>query len=415
MRLPLPHLAEAVAQTRARYQQALGPVLVSASEPEAFLTFAIAAIQSHCPVFLANPRWQSYEWQQVQSLIQPTWHNTVRMGDADEAVCIETAASIMIPTGGSSGQIRFAMHTEASLAAAVAGIQAHFGVTTINSFCVLPLFHVSGWLQVMRSGLSGGRLVLPQGDWRDYDPSGFWLSLVPTQLHRLLQDPDWTTWLRRFDLIFLGGAPATAALLAAAQAAKLSLVLCYGATETAAMVTAQRPGQFLSGDRNCGPVLPHATVQLDAAGLINIQAQSLMQGYYPHLETCRTWCSRDRGYFDAQGNLHLQGRDVPTINSGGEKIDPNEVETLLRSSGLVDDVIVLGLPDREWGEVVTAIYSPATVAPAVLRAWLQTRLTAYKLPKRWYGRESLPRSSQGKILHQELRRELLEPLDEPRR
>ncbi len=222
-------------------------------------------------------------------------------------------------------------------------------------------------------------------------------------------------WLRRFDVIFVGGAPAATAMLAAAQAAKLPLVLCYGATETAAMVAAQRPGQFLSGDRSCGPVLPHATVQIDTAGLIEIQAQSLMWSYYPHQETCRTWNSRDRGYLDHQGNLHLLGRAVPTINSGGEKIDPNEVETLLRNSGLVDDVVVLGLPDREWGEVVAAIYTPATVAADVLKTWLQSRLSAYKLPKRWYGRPSLPRSSQGKVLRQELRRELLEPLNEPHR
>ncbi|NJK71929.1 MAG: AMP-binding protein [Synechococcaceae cyanobacterium SM2_3_60] len=421
MRLPIPSdLAVAVAQTTALYQQAPGPVLVSAAAPHEFLSFAIAALQSHCPVFLANPHWQSHEWQQVQALIRPTWHNDQAAGNSVTASSTLanltiSPAPIMIPTGGSSGQIRFAVHTQATLAAAVAGIQAHFGVTAIHSFCVLPLFHVSGWLQVMRSGLSGGRLVLPQGDWRDYNPAGFWLSLVPTQLHRLLGDPDWIAWLRRFELIFIGGAPASAALLDTAQAAQLPLVLCYGATETAAMITAQRPGQFLDGDRSCGPVLPHANVQFDAAGQIEINAQSLMLGYYPQIETDRTWCSRDRGYLDTQGNLHLQGRDVPSINSGGEKIDPNEVETLLRQSGLVEEVVVLGLPDREWGEVVTAIYTPATIDPARLKAWLQSRLSAYKLPKHWYGRATLPRNGQGKLLRQELWRELCEPLDEPRR
>ena len=67
---------------------------------------------------------------------------------------------IMIPTGGSSGKVRFAIHTWETLIASVRGFTEHFLINHVNSFCVLPLYHVSGLMQFMRSFTTGGKLVI---------------------------------------------------------------------------------------------------------------------------------------------------------------------------------------------------------------------------------------------------------------
>ena len=66
----------------------------------------------------------------------------------------------MIPTGGSSGQIKFAIHTWETLKASVQGFTEYFQLKQVNSFCVLPLYHVSGLMQFMRSFTTGGKLAI---------------------------------------------------------------------------------------------------------------------------------------------------------------------------------------------------------------------------------------------------------------
>ncbi|MEO1401576.1 MAG: AMP-binding protein, partial [Cyanobacteria bacterium J06635_1] len=113
-------------------------------------------------------------------------------------------------TGGTSGQIRFAMHTWETLSAAVHGFLDYFECEVTHAYCVLPLYHVSGLMQALRTWLSGGQLVvqpfkaLLQGNRQIRPDSAWFISLVPTQLHRLLSADiandlnDFTTWLSRF-------------------------------------------------------------------------------------------------------------------------------------------------------------------------------------------------------------------------
>ena len=135
-------------------------------------------------------------------------------------------------------------------------------------------------------------------------------------------------------------------------------------TETAAMVTALRPEEFLAGRRGCGSALPHARVELDADGVIQIAAESLFRGYYPHWrEGGGPWPTEDLGRFDEHGSLHVLGRRDAVIITGGEKIEPGEVEAVLRATGQFADVAVIGVPDAEWGEAVVACYPAGTKEP----------------------------------------------------
>jgi O-succinylbenzoic acid--CoA ligase len=229
-------------------------------------------------------------------------------------------------------------------------------------------------------------------------PQGWVISLVPTQLERLLRTPAATAWLQGFRTIFLGGAPAWPELLDKAVAHQLPIALGYGMTETAAMVTALRPEEFLLGDRSNGGALPHAAVRVDHDGVISIGGDSLFRGYYPQWRDGGDFVTGDLGRLDARGHLHVQGRRDAVIITGGEKVDPAEVEAVLRGTGEFAALAVIGVPDPEWGQAVVAVY-PATIRPDLPKVTrvLAGGMPAYKRPKHYVPLADWPVNEQGKI------------------
>jgi O-succinylbenzoic acid--CoA ligase len=394
------------------------PVIFLAEvDPIAFLASLIAACEIGCPIFLCNPHWAVAEWQQVFALVSPdlVWGQYPDLLQSSPRPLQSAMAQpgwIMIPTGGSSGQIRFAVHTWKTLMAAVQGFQAYFQIEQINSCCVLPLYHVSGLMQAFRSLGTGGRLVVPSvQQLRQIAPDDYCLSLVPTQLQRLLPAADWLTRCR---IVFLGGAPAWPELLDQARQQQIPIAPTYGMTETAAQVATLKPADFLNGQTGSGQVLPHAKIEIlqpDIAqiGRLTIRSESLMIGYFPALTQIYEFQTDDLGYFDMQGNLQLVGRNSQKIITGGENVFPTEVEAAIRATGLVADVAVLGMPDQTWGEAVVAVCvvtdSVATnPSPAALKTALEPHLSAYKLPKHWLWVDQIPRNAQGKVNQAQLKR-----------
>ena len=441
-------------------------IILAESNPLRFLAGFIAACSANCSIFLCNPYWGEREWQQVFDLVQPDiiWgevksqklkvkkqksedtanHSLLRGSDGEETSPSTRFTThsplIMISTGGSSGKIRFAIHTWETLTASVRGFQQYFQVSQINSFCVLPLYHVSGLMQFMRSLTSEGKLaIIPfksveSGVLPDIDPAEFFISLVPTQLQRLLQTPNLIDWLAQFQTVLLGGAPAWQELLNQARNYKIRLAPTYGMTETASQIATLKPEDFLKGNNNCGRVLPHARVKIVDAnnrvlskneiGLISIQATSLTLGYYPELTAASQEVSpcppdRDRlggaegqkelelddlGFFDERGYLNIVGRNSQKIITGGENVYPCEVEAAIRATQLVDDIAVIGLFDRTWGEIVVAIYVSKyqSVSPVAIKTAIADSLSKFKIPKYWISAQKLPRNAQGKLNREQL-------------
>lgn len=389
-------------------EAAPAPVRVEAADPTEFMRAFTAAAAGGGEVFLCDPRWTEAERAQVPAAGSQRSNRPSQMPAAASA----RAGWLMIPTGGTSGRIRFARHDEDTVAAAVAGFAQHFGVSRVNCAGVLPLHHVSGFMAWMRSALTGGE-YLPL-DWKRLEagalaplparPEGWFLSLVPTQLERLLRAPAAVEWLRGFRTIFLGGAPAWPALLERAAAAQLPLSPSYGMTETAAMVTALQPHEFLLGARSSGAALPHAVVTIDAGGTIRVGGPSLFRGYWPELRAERWFDTQDRGELDARGQLRVLGRRDEVIVSGGEKIDPQDVEAALRATGEFADVAVVGLPHPEWGSEVVAVFARQDSPDiAKVRAVLERTLAAYKRPKRYLALADWPRTETGKLARDALR------------
>jgi o-succinylbenzoate---CoA ligase len=387
-------LAELVAALRAG-AGANSPV-IEEGDPGRFMSSFAGAVSGKGNIFLANPSWRSWERADLERL-------------AVSGACGERGW-LMIPSGGSGGELKFARHDGWTIAAAVEGFRAHFGIERVNSVCVLPLHHVSGFMAWMRSALTGGAFL--PWSWKDAEagrfpadlPADCCISLVPTQLQRLVASEAAVAWLRTFGVIFVGGGPAWEGLVEDAARLELPISTTYGATETAAMVAALRPEQFLNGMRGCGPALPHARIDI-ANGVVQITGESVFRGYFPGLDEGRTWTTGDLGALGADGSLRILGRQDDLIITGGKKVSPAEVEAALRSSGEFEDVAVIALADPEWGQLVVACHPQGTRPPN--RGRVDASLIAlepFKRPKRYAGISPWPRNAQGKLDRAELAR-----------
>ncbi len=354
-----------------------------------------ALVERGSACFLIDPQWGEREraqWTALAERVPENW-------DGHEGW-------LCIPTGGSAGAMKLARHDERTLGAAVEGFCAHFGVERVDALGLLPVWHVSGLVAWARCVWTSG--VYRVANWKDVEAGrrpgaleGGFLSLVPTQLARLLGDAQAEAWLRSFRAVFVGGGPAWPELLAAGRAAGLPLSFSYGMTETAAMVAALRPEEFLAGGDGVGTVLPHARITAEADGRLVIDAASLFCGYWPETREAGPWRTDDLGEIDAEGRLRVRGRADALIITGGEKVDPAEVTAALR--GVVPGVEVVGVPHSEWGSEVVALYplaaGAAAVSEIVWRAALAGRLAAANVPKRLVAvpAGAWPRSAQGKV------------------
>lgn len=402
-------------------------IILAERDPIKFLAGFLAACAANCPVFLCNPDWGKQEWQQVYDLVQPDIIWGLGTGDWEEKTTpsptppLPRSTLIMIPTGGTSGQVKFVIHTWETLMASVQGFTEYFQLKQVNSFCVLPLYHVSGLMQFIRSFTTGGQLaILPfkaveSGQKLNIEQSKFFLSLVPTQLQRLLQNPELTEWLTKFKTVLLGGAPAWNELLEKARFHCIRLAPTYGMTETASQIATLKPDDFLKGKISSGQILPHAHVTIrnrqgeilnsNQIGNITIQAKSLALGYYYPTEKIQDYFQvDDLGFLDNQGYLNIVGRSSDKIITGGENIYPAEIESAILATKTVADICIIGIPDKHWGQALTAIYIPqnSNISTLEIQTLLKDKLSKFKIPKHWIPQQSLPRNSQGKINRQQL-------------
>lgn len=414
----------------------LARVVIDTDDPQAFCAAFVALCRENLELFFFNPRWGELERREAMAIASPDWvveswasgafaarRLSSRTGSPGRGVGFRA----MIPTGGTSGRIRFAAHDWSTLAASAYGFQQYLEANRIASHCVLPLYHVSGFMQLIRSLLSVGTIVF--GNVEQFDAShevlaaverrNRYLSLVATQLERLTRFESTRSKLLEYDAIFIGGGPASIGLLERCREWKLPLAPTYGMTETAAQVATMRPSAFLAGAEGVGQALPHVRIDIVSEedgetrvedgerGRIRISASSLFKGYYgeraPHAAAIVT---TDLGAFGPGRNLQVYGRSDNVIISGGEKIHLREVELCLEHTGLLQDVVAFGVEDREWGQKLVAAYVTKDdfVTEALLREAIQGQLADFKKPKLWLKLGDIPRNEAGKALLPELMR-----------
>ncbi|MEI6616700.1 MAG: AMP-binding protein [Cyanobium sp. ELA507] len=360
------------------------------------------------PAALALPLEQAWADGRPVALAHPADGAELAAAIGTGAALREWGAAVVLGSGGSSGARRWCLqpltHLEASAQATAAWLVAqHLDPAGCLHLNPLPLHHVSGLMPLVRCRRWGAELrFLPPAWLRDPEllaaacplPEGrpVLLSLVPTQLGRLMASPIGLAWLRGCSVIWVGGAALPEALASQARRQGLPLAPCYGATETAAMVAALPPARFLAGESGCGPALADGQLRLDPAGsgAVEVRTARLSPGWLEAgqlhplpIDGEGWWRSGDGGRLE-RGCLTVLGRLDGALQSGAETVFPEVLERRLVAAAAAADlpleaVLLLGLADADWGERLVALVRPRAGADG---AALITTLEALTIPWR---------------------------------
>ena len=218
----------------------------------------------------------------------------------------------------------------------------------------LPLWHVGGLGILFRCLLGGGTVVLSDSSasltYQIVTDRITHLSLVPTQLRRLLDDPLQSTASSTLKAILLGGSPIPATLLNDAVENRLPVFLTYGLTEMASQVATG-----CSDHPRSPKVLPYRELQIAADGEIVVRGETLFKGYVEDdaivcpLDSDGWFHTGDLGSLDSGGHLTVLGRRDNMFVSGGENIQPEQIEQALMTIDGILDALVVPVEDREYG------------------------------------------------------------------
>lgn len=383
--------------------------------------------------------------------------------DAGAGAAAEPIA-LVVGTSGSTGTPKRTALTARALAASASATERFFGSNSDAAsqwLLALPAHYIAGAQVLARSVLAGTAPVIARSviEPVHFSPEVFlqavermssarrFISLVPTQLHKLLESADADPHLGAeihealgsFTGILLGGAPASANLLAAATALGLNTVTTYGSAETAGGCVYS--GSVLPGVRvklvpeEGMPAVPDTGGEPAQVGRIWISGAHLASGYigdaartaehfFSAADGTRWYRTDDYGLLSpaaapdsnkncSEQRLQVLGRSDDVLISGGVKISARAVATVLEEHPAVREACVIGLPDARWGTAIAAAVTlvpstDAAVAPtenrpalneelsALLRARCAEKLGAPAAPKQLSILPDFPLTSTGK-------------------
>jgi acyl-CoA synthetase (AMP-forming)/AMP-acid ligase II len=324
-------------------------------------------------------------------------------------------------TSGTTGPPKPVPLTHGALSARITEFAPTFdpaAPTGVSLMCV-PLVHIGGMLGLMVSLARGATTVV-----LTHFDAGEWLELVerhrvsatfvvPTMLHRILEHPSFPTRdLGSLQLLSYGAAPASPALIERAVAAlpRVAFSNVFGQTETMGSITALTPADHRTDKvRSVGRPLPDVEVRIvdpDTAeelavgevGELWVRTSASAQSA-AGVDDGEGWVhTGDFVSLDADGYLYPAGRLAETINRGGEKFSPFEIESVLARHPAVREVAVAGVADPEMGHRVgAAVVADGPINADELRAFCRPHLANFKLPERIVVVEEIPLNDFGKV------------------
>lgn len=167
----------------------------------------------------------------------------------------------------------------------------------------------------------------------------------------------------------------------------------YGMTETFGQIATLRPGAVL--ERKVHP-LPGVKVRIESDGRIALRSDQISPGYLREPDRQDDWLvTGDLGVVDAEGALRVVGRADLVIVTGGENVNPERIEAQLAEHDGVDESVIVGIPDDEWGSRLVCLYA-GSAGEADLSDWLRNRVPGFMVPKRWIKVKAIPRTDLGK-------------------
>lgn len=291
-------------------------------------------------------------------------------------------------TSGSSGTPKIACHTLNNYLYSALGVESFFSLNTSSRWLLsLPLFHVGGLSILFRVFLSGGAVILSDlslDALRTHQVTH--ISMVPTQLFRLLKEKQLKEATKHLRCLLLGGAPIPSLIYKEALYHRLPLITTYGMTEMSSLITAAK----MPLTEHLGQVLPFRRLSISGQNEILVKGETLFSGYWDKKQGIVSYCidgwfpTHDLGEFTLQGNLRILGRADRLFISGGENIHPEEIECALCSIQGILSATVLAISDPEFGQRPIAFIQDETSAHSLesIRKALEPLLPSFKHPIR---------------------------------
>lgn len=346
---------------------------------------------------------------------------------------VRNKTGAILYTGGTTGIPKGVMLTHENLNTSIHNVSYYERSTHKDSvLCFLPLNHVFAQIHIVNSTIySGGCVVLQPSFALDKVIDAIQRNLVtkfyavPTIYIRLLALENLKEKLSSLRYCFSAAASMAAELVREWKTRMdLDIHEAYGMTESATMVTYNHYYRHVIG--SVGTPVSTIEVQIrdlegnvlepGQKGEICICGPNIMKGYLNNPDETLSvfwgdWFrSGDIGVIDESGYLYIVDRLKDLIITGGENVYPREIEEILYTRPEVEECAVIGLPDKEYGERVTAFIvtkEGQQLAPVQLKSYLKTRLSSFKVPKEFITVSELPKSSAGKILKRELKKRVL--------
>lgn len=307
-----------------------------------------------------------------------------------------------------------------------------------RTYLVMPLFHVHGLMSALLSPLaSGGVVVMPAGGkfsaqvfWKDVKEHGVtWYTAVPTIHQILLSRASESKDHEGVRLRFIRSCSASLAapvLERLEETFKAPVLEAYAMTEAAHQMSSnplpkygpRKPGSVGRGTNVEITILGDDGKQLAVGqvGEVCIRGRNVTPGYHNNAKANEDafafgWFhTGDQGMLDAEGYLTLTGRLKELINRGGEKVSPLEVDAALLASPAVAEAVAFGVPDAKYGEEVNAaVVLKSKATEAEILAIARQRLGDFKVPKRLFITDSLPKTATGKIQRRFVAEHFLKP------
>lgn len=305
---------------------------------------------------------------------------------------LDAAATILF-TSGSSGTPKAAEHSIANHYYSARGANQNIRLGSRDCWLLaLPLYHVGGLSILFRCTMGGAAMAIPEkGESLERAQERYGathLSLVPTQLYRLLHGSGVPDSFRHVKAILVGGAPTPPALLMEALNRRWPVYTTYGLTEMASQVCTMTPTSPPHKRMTSGRILNHREIRIAEDGEILVRGATLFKGYVSNgtIESARDaegWFpTGDLGEIDADGYLTVKGRKDNLFISGGENIQPEEIEAALGGMPEVEQALVVPLSDEEFGARPVAFirWRAEALPDGVLRERLARTLPTYKIP-----------------------------------
>ncbi len=327
----------------------------------------------------------------------------------------------LLYTSGTTGRSKGAMITHGNLASNAETLVELWRMSATDRLLhALPIFHVHGLYVALNTAfLAAAEIVW----FSRFDakaliaemPSATVMMGVPTFYTRILSDESFTREVTANMRLFISGSAPLLAETHSVFSARTGHAILerYGMTETG-MITSN-PYECARVPGTVGFALPGVAVRIrgDQPGVLEVKGPNVFKGYWRMPEKTREDFTADGwfitgnvGIIDAQGRVTIAGRAKDLVISGGFNVYPREIEEILDQLPGIGESAVIGLPHPDFGEAVVAVVTAAGPLPAEAEiiATLSQSLAKFKMPKRIFQVDELPRNAMGKVQKAELRK-----------